>query len=296
MTKSSGGPQRIFVGDVQGCGDELAELVARARARFGDEFGLWVAGDVVNRGPDHRRALELVRRLVDAGRGRYVLGNHELHLLHVALGLRELGRNDSIGDLLGAADAAEWVDWLLARSLVEADGIEGEPFAMLHAAAHPDWTLAELCQTAAAIQARLAGGREAARAFLATSQEEDPLRDALARLTRCRSVTEAGAWSSADPAPPTRPWHAAWSERRHDYAIVYGHWARQGLHVAPGLRGLDTGCVHHGRGRDGFLTAWLPGSLATQSGRRIFDVPDEAFWHIPARRRYYDPVAASGEG
>ena len=296
MTKSSGGPQRIFVGDVQGCADELAELVARAQARFGDEFELWVAGDVVNRGPDNRRALELVRRLVEAGRGRYVLGNHELHLLHVALGLRELGRNDSIGDLLGAADAAEWVDWLLARSFVEADAIEGEPFAMLHAASHPDWTLAELCQTAAAIQARLAGGREAARAFLATSQEEDPLRDALARLTHCRSVTQTGAWSSADPVPPTRPWHMAWSERHHGFGIVYGHWARQGLHVAPGLRGLDTGCVHHGRGRDGFLTAWLPGSLEPRAGRRAFDVPDAAFWQIPARRRYYDPEPASSEG
>ncbi len=295
MKKEPDGPQRIFVGDVQGCADELAELVDRARERFGDEFELWVAGDVVNRGPDNRRALELVRELVEAGRGQHVLGNHELHLLHVALGLRELGRNDSIGDVLGAPDAAEWVDWLLARPLVVVDAIAGEPFAMLHAASHPDWTLEQLREVADAIHARLAGGRESARAFLAAAPEVDPLRDALGRLTRCRSVAASGAWSSADPAAPLRAWHAAWSERRHGFGIVYGHWARQGLHVAPGLRGLDTGCVHHGRGRDGFLTAWLPGAAGSPAGRPLFEVPDESFWRIPARRRYYDPVAAPAE-
>ena len=166
---------------------------------------------------------------------------------------------------------------------------------MLHAAPHPDWSLAELRRTAAAIEARLSADREAAGAFLATPPDVDPLRDALSRLTRCRSVAEDGTWSSADPAPPMRPWHVAWSERRHDFAIVYGHWSRQGLHVARGLRGLDTGCVHHGRGRDGFLTAWLPGSIATESERCAFDVPDEAFWQIPARRHYYDPRVAPGD-
>ena len=64
MKNESSARRRIFVGDVQGCADELVELVARARAQFGDGFELWVAGDVVNRGPDNRRALELVRGFV----------------------------------------------------------------------------------------------------------------------------------------------------------------------------------------------------------------------------------------
>ena len=295
MTSVSSLPRRIFVGDVQGCAEELAELVTRARSRFGDEFELWVAGDVVNRGPDNRRALELVRGFVDAGRGRYVLGNHELHLLHVALGLRDLGRNDSVGDLLGAPDASEWVDWLLGRALVESGTIAGQPFAMVHAASHPDWTLAALCEIGDALQARLAGDRASVRAFLMTAPESDPLRDALARLTRCRSVSESGAWSSADPAPPFRAWHVAWTERRHPFGLVYGHWARQGLQVAPGLRGLDTGCVHHGRGRDGALTAWLPEAEQAPDGRRPFDLPDDRFWQIPARRRYYYPEGPAAE-
>ncbi|HEX5635437.1 MAG TPA: hypothetical protein VFX50_19475, partial [Gemmatimonadales bacterium] len=76
---------------------------------------------------------------------------------------------------------------------------------------------------------------------------------------------------------------AAWARAGHDYGVVYGHWALQGLHVAPRLRGLDTGCVHHGRDRDGFLTAWLPDPRA----RDPFEVPDERFWHVRAHRPYY---------
>ena len=51
--------QRIFVGDVQGCANELETLISRAEDKFGDSFSLWVAGDLVNRGPENLRPLSL---------------------------------------------------------------------------------------------------------------------------------------------------------------------------------------------------------------------------------------------
>lgn len=281
--------QRIFIGDVQGCAEELEALYARATEAFSDEFALWVVGDLVNRGPDNRRALERVRGLVEDGRAEYVLGNHEIHLISVALGLRELAENDSIADVLAAPDAAEWIDWLCRRPLVVAGTIAGQSFAMVHASAGPGWSLAELVARGAAVSARLSGNREAARTFLALDPAEDPVRDDLARLTRARSAT-GSQWSSRVPVTPEGAWHQAWSAHDPDYAIVYGHWALQGLHVENGLRGLDTGCVHHGRGRDGFLTAWLPESLPRTGPGRAFDAPDDRFWQIPAMRRHYFPV------
>ena len=133
--------QRIFVGDVQGCADELDELLARADDAFGDGFELWCVGDLVNRGPDNRRCLERLRSLDEAGRARYVLGNHELHLLAVDFGLRELQPEDTFDDVLAAPDAREWLDWLRTRPLAVEGTIGGERFVMLHAAAHPDWSL-----------------------------------------------------------------------------------------------------------------------------------------------------------
>ena len=288
MTKPAARP-RLFVGDVQGCADELEELVVRATDRFGEDCSFWLAGDLVNRGPDNRRPLELVRSLVEAGRGEFILGNHEISLLSIGFGLRDLGPNDSIGDVLSAPDAREWIEWLRHRPLVASGRIDDQPFAMVHASADPEWSLEDLVGTGRAVAERLSGSRKSARAFLASELEADPLRDALGRMTRCRSVTTDGGWSSEEPESPRAAWHHEWLRRRHDYGIVYGHWARQGLHVAPGLRGLDTGCVHHGRGRDGFLTAWLPESIPRTDGRRPFDLPDDRFWQIRARRKYYDP-------
>jgi len=308
--------ERVFIGDVQGCSLELEELVDKARRELGPDHSIWIAGDLLNRGPGNLHALEIVRDLVDSGRGEFILGNHEIFTLSVALGLREIRPADSIGDVLGNANAAEWIDWLCARPLAVPGEIDGQPFVMLHAAAAPEWALGDVVEVAGKISERLSASREEARAFLASDASPGALRDELDRLTRCRTVFASGAWSSEEPGPENRPWHAAWREHGHDYGIVYGHWARQGLHVAAGLRGLDTGCVHHGRGRDGFLTAWLPESGLPRSGtaasegaaapkdgaapadgaaRRPFDLPDHRFWQIPARQRYYNPEAAAAE-
>ncbi|MBJ22926.1 MAG: hypothetical protein GY910_00380 [bacterium] len=281
--------QRIFIGDVQGCAEELETLHSRARDAFSDDFAIWVTGDLVNRGPDNRRALERVRGLVEAGRAEYVLGNHEIHLISAGLGLRDLGENDSIEDVLGASDAMEWVDWLRERPLVAPGVIAEQPFAMVHASAGPGWSLSELVTRGRAASERLAGGRDAARAFLALDPSEDPVRDDLARLTRARAATGSD-WSSREPGSLEGAWHRAWAAHEPEFGIVYGHWARQGLHVDNGLRGLDTGCIHHGRGRDGFLTAWLPESSPRAAGVRAFDAPDDRFWQIPAKRRHYFPI------
>jgi bis(5'-nucleosyl)-tetraphosphatase (symmetrical) len=277
--------QTIFVGDVQGCSEELEQLLGRARDVYGSRFELRLVGDLINRGPDNLAVLRRVRGLVDAGRARLVLGNHEIGLLLTAAGLRERKPLDSFGDVLEASDAAEWIAWLRRQPLLETGQLGQQRFAMVHAAVHPDWSLAELERRVRLIEARLADPREAG-ALLAADPARDPDRDLLGRLTQARSVTRAGGWSPELPEGELQAWHQSWSARGHDYCVVYGHWAMQGLHVEPRLRGLDTGCVHHGRGRDGSLTAWLPDPGAAAP----FDVPDGGFWQIPARRIYHQSV------
>src|SRR3974390_1898256 len=103
--------QAIFVGDVQGCDEEFAELLARAESRYGSDFELWRGGDLVNRGPENRAPLARVRELEARGRARYVLGNHEILLLRCWLGLRKVSEFDSFRDVLDAPDVDEWMEW-----------------------------------------------------------------------------------------------------------------------------------------------------------------------------------------
>jgi bis(5'-nucleosyl)-tetraphosphatase (symmetrical) len=281
--------QPIFLGDVQGCAEELKEILGRARARFGEGFEAYFVGDLVNRGPESLRALQLAHDLVEKGRGHYVLGNHELGLLMAGLGLRPLRPGDTAVEVLESQDASFWIEWLRRRPLVVQGVLGDRPFAMVHAAAHPDWSLPELMASAQAVEARLSNPNlKAVRRFLAADRSEDPDRDVLDRLVHCRSIPGAGRWSRGEPSRPEEAWHTVWTRRGHRYGVVYGHWAMQGLHVAPGLRGLDTGCVHHGRGRTGYLTAWLPDLHRDDP----FQIPDEGFWQVQARRKYYIEAAS----
>jgi len=271
------------VGDVQGCADELDELVERAGREFGDAFELWSVGDLVNRGPASRRVLERVRGLERDGRARAVLGNHELALLRVAFAQRTPSRGDTFGDLLDRSDSDAWLDWIRGWPLAITGRLGAQRFAMVHAAVAPEWSLAELEERARRVEARLRRSRDSAAELLAADPGEDPDADVLARVTHCRSVGADGRWSSRPPARPADAWHRRWAARAPDYGVVYGHWALQGLHVAPMLRGLDSGCVYNGAPRPTFLSAWLPPADA----REPFAVPDEHFWRIPARGTYW---------
>ena len=120
------------IGDVQGCYDELTDLLTEihfdpARDR------LWFAGDLVNRGP---KSLEVLRFVRDLGDGAItVLGNHDLHLLAVSAEARPSKAKDTFDEVLGAPDAGELLDWLRSQPLVHRD--ESLGFTMVHAGIPP---------------------------------------------------------------------------------------------------------------------------------------------------------------
>ena len=65
----------IAVGDIHGCHLEFAELLDRLD--LGREDRLVLLGDLVNRGPDSRRVLDMARERHAIS----LLGNHELRLM-----------------------------------------------------------------------------------------------------------------------------------------------------------------------------------------------------------------------
>lgn len=67
--------RRIFVGDIQGCREQLEQLLAKVGFASGDR--LIPVGDLVNKGPDSDGVLDLAMQLG----AEPVLGNHDLSWL-----------------------------------------------------------------------------------------------------------------------------------------------------------------------------------------------------------------------
>lgn len=76
-----------LIGDVHGCGETLVQLLEDMGYRkIGGIYRhasrkVIFVGDIVDRGPHIREALELVRNMVEAGQAEIVMGNHEYNVL-----------------------------------------------------------------------------------------------------------------------------------------------------------------------------------------------------------------------
>lgn len=242
----------LVIGDLQGCLASLTALLARVPA---DE-PLVFLGDLVNRGPDSLGCLRLVRALGD--RATVVLGNHDLHLLAVAAGIRPQHADDTLQAVLDAPDRDALLDWLRARPLAMAS--DGALF--VHAGVLPGWTVAQTLALAGEVEARLQAADY--RAFLATMYGNQPARwdDRLAgterlrcvinALTRLRFVEANGAMAlavkeglAAAPAGCV-PWFDHPGRATGATTVVFGHWSTLGLMNRPDAVCLDTGCVWGG--------------------------------------------------
>jgi bis(5'-nucleosyl)-tetraphosphatase (symmetrical) len=243
------------IGDVQGCGSCLKTLLNQLPDV--DKAQLWFAGDLVNRGPESLATLRLVRDL--GSRARCVLGNHDLHLLAVAAGIRPASKGDTFEAILGAPDREELIDWLRHQPLA----VHAQDHLMVHAGVHPEWSLEQTLASANEVETALRS--DAWTEFLADMYGNRPaqwnedelsgtprLRITVNILTRMRMVDPQGGLDmkfkgSPEQAPASLiPWfdHPA----RQDLAVrvVFGHWSTLGLRVNNQIISLDTGCVWGG--------------------------------------------------
>ena len=247
---------RWAVGDVQGCCDELRQLLARIRFSA-DRDQLWLVGDLVNRGPQSLATLRLVRAL-DAN-AISVLGNHDLHLLAVALVGARQRRNDTLDEILAAPDRHVLLEWLQLLPLVHFEPEHGD--LLLHAGVLPQWSTTQTLELAGEVQCAL---REQPRTLLSGMYGDQPdrwqpglagldrLRLAINVLTRLRFCTADGRVDFSqkgkpDSAPPPwLPWFQVPGRATRAQRLVFGHWSALGFLSAHGVLALDTGCVWGG--------------------------------------------------
>jgi bis(5'-nucleosyl)-tetraphosphatase (symmetrical) len=244
---------RWAIGDIQGCCDELEELLRRIDFSL-DRDRVWFVGDLVNRGPLSLRTLRFVRSLRDNAIS--VLGNHDLHLLAVALTGARLRKSDTVAEILDAPDRNTLIEWLLHRPLAHFDPASRD--LMVHAGVVPQWNCALTLQLAQEVEAAL---HRDPRALLAGMYSDEPdhwraelsglerLRFAINVLTRLRFCTPEGRVDFKQKGKPESahkpliPWFQAPQRASGDVRVIFGHWSALGLHREPGILGLDTGCV-----------------------------------------------------
>jgi bis(5'-nucleosyl)-tetraphosphatase (symmetrical) len=238
------------IGDVQGCFDELTQLLARVNFEKTDR--LWFVGDLVNRGP---KSLDVLRFVRDLGaRAATVLGNHDLHLIAQHAGVERPHKGDTFQDVLDAADGAELIDWLRTQPMTHMDGT----YAMVHAGLLPQWSL----EKAAAL------GREVSAALAARDYPEflknmygdkpqrwndalsgwDRLRVIVNAMTRMRFCDREGRIDLEGKGTEPRKGFLRWyhARAREERTLLFGHWSQLGLVVEPHVLGLDSGCVWGG--------------------------------------------------
>lgn len=244
------------IGDLQGCAAELDRLVERIDAVSPDAQLVFV-GDLVNRGPESLRTLRQVKAM--GGRARTVLGNHDLHLLAVAHGVRGPGRSDTIDEILNAPDRDELLDWLRRRPLALMAG----EHLVVHAGVLPQWTASQVISLSAEVEQKLQS--EDWTDFLHamygnqpstwddTLEGDDRLRCIVNALTRLRFCTAEGEMEFAtkeglgqSPAGYL-PWFDVPYRRTADVPMVFGHWSTLGLLQRDRLIALDSGCVWGGK-------------------------------------------------
>ena len=251
---------RYAIGDVQGCYEELRALLERL-SFSPDRDQLWFVGDLVNRGPASLEVLRFVRALAD--NAIVVLGNHDLHLLAVAHGIRRARRSDTVDDVLGAPDREVLLEWLTARPLAHVQAADGgrPPDLMVHAGLVPQWTV-ELTLTLAR-EVETALRRDAIGVFQHMYADEpdrwsddlqgmDRLRFAINVLTRVRVSTADGRIDlklKGKPPPAAsgfKPWFDVEQRGSRNARVIFGHWSALGFIRRSDIVGLDSGCVWGG--------------------------------------------------
>ena len=241
-----------MIGDLQGCCHPLEQLLEHPDITDDPNATFWFAGDLINRGPT---SLQTLRRVMALGeRAVVVLGNHDLHLLAVAAGVRDPGKSDTLDTILEAPDADALIHWLRHCPLAHYQ----HNHLLVHAGVLPHWDAAKTLELAAEVEAALRGpnwkkaignlfGNKPAR-WNESHQGYKRLRAIVNALTRIRMCKPNGKMEFAHKGAPSTdegliPWFDLPGRATGGDTVVFGHWSTLGLMVRPDAICLDTGCV-----------------------------------------------------
>jgi bis(5'-nucleosyl)-tetraphosphatase (symmetrical) len=245
------------IGDIQGCYDSLRSLLEIIHFDK-DNDTLWIAGDLVNRGPKSLETLRYLKSLGDAC--HVVLGNHDLHMISVAYSRAPRKPKDTFFDVLDAYDAAELIDWLRKQNLVQRIEVNNKVFLLSHAGIPPIWSAQQALNFSSEVEKVISGNNAIDFLYAMYGNEPNTWSDDLSGNDRLRVITNyftrmrfcnaQGQLELTSKNPPLeapegfKPWYEIVNPYLRDEKLIFGHWAAaEGKTGKTNIFALDTGCV-----------------------------------------------------
>lgn len=243
------------IGDIQGCFKTLEKLLVHIRFDLTEDT-LWLAGDLINRGPKSLETLRFIKSL--GNRHKVVLGNHDLHFLAVAHGAHPGWKEDTFEDVLHATDRDDLISWLQQQPLIHHD--DQLNYTMVHAGLACNWDLPTALALGNEISSVLKSGQALNFFHHMYGSQPDFWTDELKGWNRLRCITnfftrvrfcypdgrlelETKGTLAAKP-DNLIPWFKVANRKNADLNILFGHWAAlSGVTDTPKTFALDTGCI-----------------------------------------------------
>lgn len=246
---------KYAVGDVQGCLNPLEALLSKVD--FNPSIDLLISvGDLVNRGPQSLATLRYCMGLGNAF--KMVLGNHDLHLLAIAEGVRAPSKQDTIQEVLDAPDRESIFSWLRSQPLL----LSEDNYQIVHAGIPHIWDIKQAQSLANEVSDAIQSSQR--KTFFEQMYGNHPdvwhsnlegserLRTITNYLTRMRFCDPRGRLDlkikdCTKQPDPYKPWFSFERTDKSPFEIIFGHWAAlQGKPFKSPLFALDTGYVWGG--------------------------------------------------
>ena len=243
------------IGDIQGCYDEFRLLLKKIQFNPAHD-SLWLAGDLVNRGPKSLEVLQFAYEHQDVC--QLVLGNHDLSLLASYYSQIKLPPKSQFHEIFAAKNIKSLMKWLRQQPMALYD--KNLNVLMTHAGVPPQWDLKTTLACAYELEQVLSQKDTATNFFqhmygnkpalwsnkLEGIQRLRYITNALTRMRFCHHDGSLDFKSKSSPGKQAKgllPWYEL-TNINQQTRVVFGHWAAlNGECPIPNLHAIDTGCV-----------------------------------------------------
>jgi bis(5'-nucleosyl)-tetraphosphatase (symmetrical) len=250
----------FVVGDIQGCYKALKCLLKKAE--FNPQIDkLWAVGDLVARGPESLSTLAFCQDL--GPHFETVLGNHDLHLIAIAYGIRSPKPQDKLKSLLADKRFDSLIDWLKTKPLAVKPA---KKTLITHAGLYPQWSMKRAIKESDRLQSVLQSSEAGAllqhmygntpNIWSKALRGAERQRFSVNAFTRMRYLQPNMALEFETKSHPSSapsglaPWFMFDNPKlTPNHRILFGHWAAllgqlpKKYHCAAHVHALDSGYV-----------------------------------------------------